>query len=346
VRSHCCRSPLPILALSLSLPSCASVLAERPPDWAQNGQAHAYPTERYLVGVGSGTSLDGARDLARAELARQFSVKIEAILETEQTSDSVRSSGGLLLLDHESVRDLVRTKSEETLQGVQIAQVYVDGGRGLTFALAVLERRPAEERLIGRIDELDKEAASQLAIAKATRDDRLARLRALTAARRLLRERTVLNDQLVVLERTGQGPRGSVGPAGLGEAIRETLASIRVRVVASLPGEVESAVQEAVAAVGLSVTREEVDAELVLRAELSMQVSDRLRESGFVYSEGVLLVSLEPRTENQPPLAGRYSAKDGGRTEPEATARVLRRLHGRLVVELRKTLDSYLASKS
>ena len=44
------------------------------PDWL-DGRHPEYPRERYLVGVGDAEALDGARDRARAEIARVFEVR-------------------------------------------------------------------------------------------------------------------------------------------------------------------------------------------------------------------------------------------------------------------------------
>jgi hypothetical protein len=334
-----------VLGLVLGLCKATPVRAQSAPDWVQGGRSKSYPAARYLIGVGSGSSLDGARDSARGDLAKQFSVKIDAVLETEQASESVKTNDGRFVRDLDKTRNEVRTRTQETLQGVLVPETYADAKTGLTYALAVLEREPAAQRIATRIAEIDKALEAQLKEGNKPSAEKLPRIRSLTNARRLVDERDILNTQLIVIDASGRGRPSSVDRVKISDAAREALAALSVFIDSAtpLPADIQSGIEEVVAQEGLSLSRKEGEADLVLHVDLTMQVTDRRRESGFIYGEGVLTASLEAKQSNQPAFASRQSAKDGGKTEAEATRKANRRLRDKIVLQLKKDLNAYLA---
>ena len=61
-----------LIVLLLLLAGCASGR----PDWTESGKSNEYPASRYLTGIGTAADLGTAKDRARANLAKIFSVKI------------------------------------------------------------------------------------------------------------------------------------------------------------------------------------------------------------------------------------------------------------------------------
>jgi len=319
--------------------------AESTPDWVRTGQSGAYPAERYMVGVGSAGTLDAARDIARGELAKQFSVRIETLFESEQVAQTSQMNSGLFMMDSDRSRALVRSQSDQTLQGIQIAQTYVQKDGSLTYALAVLERRPAERLLVERIADLDQAVEAQAGASASERTDKIARLRAMVRAAALLRERDVLNSQLTVVNPGLRARPTLVSAAKIGDAIREILPSIKVFIDSAepLPTDTRSGAEEAVSKIGFAVTKDKPRADFVLHVDLGMHLTDRLLESGFIYADGVLTTQLESRIGDQPSMTGRQVAKDGGKTAAEAIRKVQRRLREKLVIEVRREIDACLA---
>ena len=339
-----------VLASVLSLLFACTGLAHAAakPDWVEKGTAKAFPAIRYLIGIGSGAGLDAAKESARADLAKQFSVKIEATLETEQSALSVRTDKGTSREDKERTRELVKSKTSETLNGLAISATYTDSKTGLVFALATLERGPAGERLTAAIEEMDTQIATQLARAKAPESDKLTRLRALSTSRRLLVERGVANGQLMVLDLAGQGLPSKVDSVKLGGEIREALGGIRVWLTAPapLPDAVSNAIKETIGKTGLSLARNEANAELLLNTQLDIALTDRRAESGFFYAEGTLLCELTSLLPDKGAYAIKQAGKDGGKTEEEARRKAVKRLREKLISELVKSLNDYLTPKS
>jgi len=319
--------------------------AESTPDWVQTGQSRAYPAGRYMVGVGSAGTLDAARDIARGELAKQFSVRVEIMFENEQVAQTSQMNSGLFMMDSDRSRALVRSQSDQTLQGIQIAQTYVQKDGSLTYALAVLERRRAEGQLVERIADLDQAVEAQSGTSASEHTDKIARLRALVRVAALLRERDVLNSQLTVVNPGLRARPTLVSAAKIGDAIREILPSIKVFIDSAevLPTDIRSGAEEAVSKIGFAVTKDKPKADFLLHVELGMHLTDRLLESGFIYADGVLTTQLESRIGDQPSTTGRQVAKDGGRTEAEAIRKAQRRLRDKLVIEVRREIDAYLA---
>lgn len=325
----------------------AHAASAKKPDWVEKGQAKAYPPIRYMIGIGSGAGLDAAKESARADLAKQFSVKIEATLETEQTALSVRSDKGTSREDSERTRELVKSKTSEVLNGLAISATYTDDKTGLVFALATLERGPAGERTTSKIEELDTQIAAQLERAKAPGTDKLSRLRALALSRQLLVERSVQNGQLLVLDLAGQGLPPKVDSTKLGAEIREALGGLRVWIASQepLPEELANAIKETIGKTGMTLAKNEAEAELLLKATLTLAITDRKAETGFVFAEGSLLCELESRLPDSGAYASKQAAKDGGKTEEEARRKAVKRLREKLTSDLTKNLNDYLTPK-
>ena len=82
------KASIPYLFLSLVL-ACAA----RAPEWI-HGSSGRYPFDRYMTGVGRGQSEDGARDSARAEIAKIFKTYIASTTQVYTKALQVLSDKG------------------------------------------------------------------------------------------------------------------------------------------------------------------------------------------------------------------------------------------------------------
>ena len=125
-----------LLALALLAAPGLSLAAEMP-DWVKgHGVSGAYPTSRYLLGIGQGSggeeATESAKQQAAADLARQISVQIES-----SVVDVTNEKKGRLEND---LTSRIRATSDVRLEGIRF-EIYRK--RKKVWALAVLERQPA-----------------------------------------------------------------------------------------------------------------------------------------------------------------------------------------------------------
>ncbi len=150
-----------LLALAFLLFSGGEARAKDRPEWLEGGRDHRFPTQRYLVGVGSGPATgdetadtNRADSAARANIAKQIQVQVkEAITDIQREEEGKKGSAGSVTeVKSESSVDL-------SLEGVTIAERYFDSKRDIHYSLAVLERSDAAGRLRDKIRDLLKAVA-------------------------------------------------------------------------------------------------------------------------------------------------------------------------------------------
>ncbi|MFP4696210.1 LPP20 family lipoprotein, partial [Thiohalospira sp.] len=184
------------LLLALALGGCASgPEREDRPGWVDGGELADHPREGWLTGTGRADTLAAARDRARAELARSFRVRVES-----ESREVTRLEAGELEQEAES---RIRTRTEEVLTGVTIAETWRAPEGGAYHALAVLDRTRAARRLRQEIGDLDGAIQRQVEAAESARDP-LERVAALGRALEHQRARAGLQARLRVVGATGR----------------------------------------------------------------------------------------------------------------------------------------------
>lgn len=214
----------------LTLTACAAGGDKKDarPGWV-DGVSEQYPRNAYLTGVGIADQLGNARDRARSEVAKIFRV---AVNERSSDSRSFTQSGSVSNFEQEIQRDLV-TRTEQVLEGVQIADTWEDG-TGRIYALAILDRARAAMRLRTDINGLDRAASAMMQRARASSDPFLKAKLALDIVENQ-RRRAALQSMLQAVDSTGRGipPQWSV--AELEADLQTTLARIELRAEGEQP---------------------------------------------------------------------------------------------------------------
>ncbi|MGH8402412.1 MAG: LPP20 family lipoprotein, partial [Gammaproteobacteria bacterium] len=158
-----------VLALLLTtLAACSSNTkpGNAQPDWV-SGQSTKYSSSAYLLGRGQSDDPAIARDRARADLAKIFSVKI-----SEQTRDvsSYSNSAGARSQNKLDVSRNISTRTDEILRGVEIADTWQDPVTRQYYALAVLPRFKADAALRQQIADLDASTQAYMNQAQGSND--------------------------------------------------------------------------------------------------------------------------------------------------------------------------------
>ncbi len=288
-------APIRVIAfagvLLLLLSACASDGDRSPagarPSWVDEAY-RVYPSSQYLVGTGEAATAALAKDRARADLAKVFSVAID---ERGEDSTVVRQDA-----DGQQrqmlIRREIRTQTKQVLEGVEIADVWFDPEQKQYHALAILRRARTRRVLTEQIAPLDRQTGVYLEQAEASREV-LARIAYLARALKLQRRRDALQRLLRVVDSSGRGIAVRWPLPAITAAIDDSFARLSVRPGAracdgSYQQGLEQALRGALAAAGMA---SDDAAGIDLLARLSLD--DRVQRQGWYWLRGRLSLVLK-----------------------------------------------------
>lgn len=276
-----------ILIISAGLLTACSpgVKPNAQPDWVL-GQSSKYPASAYLSGRGQADNLAIARDRARADLAKIFSVNVSE--QTRDVSKFSQDAAGPAQNSLDVSRNL-STRTNELLRGVEIADTWQDPQTGSFYALAVLSRLKTDAALRQQVADLDAGTQAYMNQAQSS-SDLFARIAAATRAVQLQSTRAGLQQELQVVDITGRG-MAPLWPLGKLQADRAALVK-QLQISAAATGQDAPAVQNilagALADAGFTVT---AHAPYTMTANLNY-ANLAPREDGWYWITGTLQVNL------------------------------------------------------
>ena len=132
----------------------------QPGDWAVTGTHPDYPVTRFVVGVGSGSSVREADDSARGEIAKYFKASVVAVDIQEQVYKQEEKNGASRSSYTVDFRTYTRIRGEAELEGIRVqARKLVDG---VHHSLAVLDKLKSAQRLLQQASDIDSEVGRLL----------------------------------------------------------------------------------------------------------------------------------------------------------------------------------------
>lgn len=146
------------------------------PRWVDDGDAAGYPRELNIVGVGS-SAVGGdkirayADDRARAEVGKEIRVQISAQLDTVAEDYTRVNKGKAETQSSSRVVEQIKSKVDIVLDGVSIAERWVDPDSGMNWSLAVLDRKSTGEMIRDKMNQLLQDVRKDAAMG---RDDQKA----------------------------------------------------------------------------------------------------------------------------------------------------------------------------
>ena len=289
--------PIIILICLLLMGACAK--APVVPDWIAGNSAE-YSSHRYLLGRGEAASVGLARDRARADLAKNFSVQVH-----EQSTDKLlwqQGGEGLQGLQTTISRNIL-TQTNRLIEGVQIAETWRAEEGGNYHVLAVLDRLQAGNRLRARINQLDNETADSINRAR----DEEALPEQISAARNALEAQLKRRNQqtfLTIIDTTGTGIRPKYQLAELKNDFDKLLSrwEITPRITQDDLGGGENLLAGALGNIGVLHRADATAADYLLLGELAAKELNTT--DGWYWLRGVLTVSLQDR--NSERIIGTY----------------------------------------
>lgn len=330
-------SRLIALALTITFISgCAS--GPEKPDWIA-GNSAKYPNKSYLIGRGQGSSPQQSRDRARADLAKIFQV---AVTEASEDIVTYRQSGQESDLQADYSAEVVRavaTRTEQILEGVQIAEQWENTSSKTHHALAVLDRSRAANRLRDAIRTYDDRTAEYLQTARSA-DELLVKIGAADRAVDAQIKRASNQKVLRIVDSTGIGLSPLYNFAELVGDRDELLARMHIQpqVGADSLGGFDTILAGAVATTGFSTAGDD-DANHILEGRFEhTQFEDAQKWYWVRGSMQVTLLSLPGRKSmGTQRWTIKVSAQDAGTAQQRARTELERVLNR----DLRATIISF-----
>ena len=306
------------------------------PDWIA-GNPVEYSSNRYLLGRGQASSVGLARDRARADLAKNFSVQIH-----EKSTDELlwqQGGEGLQGLQTSITRN-IQAQTDQLIEGVQIAETWRAEEGGDYHVLAVLDRLKAGNRLRTRINQLDADTAGS--INRARREAALPDQ--ISAARDALESQLQRHQQqalLTIVDVTGTGIKAKYQLADLKNDFDQLLGrwEITPEMVQDDLGGGEDLLAGALGNIGILHRAEAAEADYLLVGEL---VSEELSTTdGWHWRRGVFTVSLQDRNSKRIFGTHQWFFKTSSRQAEMAEIRARSKLAAILDRELLEVLTSF-----
>ena len=325
-------------AISLLAACSTAKPGDARPDWV-NGNSSQYPAASYLTGHGQSDNMALAKDRARAELAKNFSVNVsEQSTDTSSYSqNSADSAAGKNSLD---VSRNINTRTEQVLTGVEISDTWQDPKAQQYYALATLSRSKAATALRQQIGDLDAGTASSLSQAQNS-SDLFDKISAAGQAVDAQQTRAGLQKELQVVDPSGMGIPSSWSLGKL-QADRSALLK-QLQVKASAEGQNAQAVQKllagALADSGFTVTE---GAPYTMTAGLNY--SDLPPQGGWFWISGTLQVSLNG-SDNRAHGVRRWDLKVSGSDRQIAQQRLMDQVAQDLQSDIQGTMMEFAAGK-
>ncbi|OGQ98089.1 MAG: hypothetical protein A2284_05695 [Deltaproteobacteria bacterium RIFOXYA12_FULL_61_11] len=263
------KASIPYLFLSLVL-ACAA----RAPEWI-HGSSGRYPFDRYMTGVGRGQSEDGARDSARAEIAKIFKTYIASTTQVYTKALQVLSDKGQSETMSTALDEVTKASTDKTLEGVIVAETFEQGG--VWYALAVLDRAKMRNSLMQRISNLDDEVGKLVVGAEAT-SDKVQRIKALKKAITLMLQREAANSEYAIVTKAGVGMPTELTLESLTGKLETMLYQdfiIAVEVTGDEAETIRAALVEGLTGAGFVVDTSGKGGDLLVKGTVSIEKADR-----------------------------------------------------------------------
>lgn len=333
--------PHRIIALLILLLLTDIALA-KPPVWVE-GQSTRFPAVLYLVGVGQGSSRDGANASALATIAKIFRAKIE-----QQTNDwekylQIESRGKTQIEQKKTMELLTRVSTDKVIEGVQIVETAQDGP--VYYALAILDRLQATASLTERITDMDENIHEAVHLAR-NAPDKISRIKNYKRAINTFLLRNAANTDLQIVSIKGMGIPSPLSLMEIAQEFDEWLSKnflIDVKVAGVHGPVVQKAVIEALLREGFPVNGEKQtgpEPDLLVRGDVVLSPLT-LPGKAFKYVRWCVDLTISETKGNKIVGVLTKSGREGHISASEVEARAIRAIPRAIMTDIGGRIAEY-----
>ena len=327
------------IAAMLLLAACSNAKPENArPDWVL-GNSAKYTASAYLTGRGQGDNMAEAKDRARADLAKIFSVNVSEQSHDASSYSQTNAGGTAVVQNTMDVSRSINTRTDQVLTGVEISETWQDPATQQYYALATLSRAKAGTALRQQITDLDAATRGYIAAAQGS-SDLFDKITASGQAVDAQQTRAGLDQALQVVDLTGNGIPAS-WPLGQLQADHAALLK-QLQITATAEGREQAAVRKVLAGALANAGFTVMDG-AAYTADASLDYANLKPQGGFYWITGTLQVTLSGG--NRAHGVRRWDLKVSG-TDPQlAQQRLMDQVAQYLQSDIQSTVLGFAGSK-
>ena len=333
-----------LLAAVLSaalLSSCAVGRSTGKPDWI-DGTSAKYGDTQFLIGRGQAGNQEDAKDRARADLAKVFEVSINVETADTQTYKSAGSQGKTETQNTAQVSRTIATRTDQIIQGIQIAEIWQQPATKTYYALAVLPRLQAANSLRQEIERLDTATQNDIQQAR-NNPDLLIKIAAASRALNAQVQRQSYQKSLKILDRTGRGlePQWNIGKltSDLDALLKRV--HIAARISPDSPGELGTMLSGGLSTAGFLIETGQNPDYLM---EASLQLNDLGIQDSWHWFRGTLEIKLSEQANGRIRGTKRWDIKSSGQQQTVARQRAIEQVDAILKKDLYSAIIGFVTN--
>ena len=135
------------------------------PDWI-NGISKKYPVDAYIIGIGIGDTVDGARSAARAEIAKVFKSRVAQAAQDISKEKTVQEGKKSKTSSYSETSLQTNTSTDEVLEGVEISETWFNEKSKVHYGLAVLNKQKTRVALAHALSNAEEATQALMSAAK------------------------------------------------------------------------------------------------------------------------------------------------------------------------------------
>ncbi|MBA3581798.1 MAG: LPP20 family lipoprotein [Gammaproteobacteria bacterium] len=309
--------------------ACANLSAERP-SWLDDPNS-VYPQAEYLSASGSADTAEKAKDRAMANTAKIFSVTISSasrdVLQVQQNTDINNKTESV----ERSAQMFTNSIAAQTMEGVNIAREWRDPKTQEYYALAIISRAQAANKLRAALRGID-EALEDLARRANASAQPLEKARLYNAMLKLMPDREALQEKMRIVNLQGLAYPAEYTVNALENQRRLALEQVVVSIAVTEAAMAYKSNLEA----GLNALGVKLAPTAALQVSLDIKMEPITQKDGWYWLRGEVVLSLNENAVTINRIAEPF--KVPATTKEEAMVRGLRKADEVISLRLNEVL--------
>lgn len=337
-----------ILLFVVTLVACKSqgtvqkggVVSGKQPAWVTT-ESFDYQHKDYIVGKGSASNLETAKNRALANLSKTFELKIQEESKTVLDVQSKIINGKENYSKDTRLSQNITIETDKVLEGARVAETWFNKPVLEYHALAVLKRSQAGRNIRQQIDELDQSTQSELTRAKSGNDKLLA-MAAMNQAYSLQLQRQTLQKTLKVIDLKGVGKPAKWNLADLRGDLENQLLALKIsgNVSSTEIKQLGRLLKGSMSRAGFPAVNGKADFVL----EASSTLTDVGRRAGWYWVRGKITVKLVERNSRKVRGTHTWSFKSSADSKSVAVSRLVTKADKAMKADMKNVILEFATS--
>lgn len=309
------------------------------PDWVSNGKSGDYPSNQYLTAMAEGDNEADAGEKARIQIEKVFRARFDRKYLDTLALGKITIDGKVQNLHAKRAEEIVTDRLGKLMNGIRIAETWVNPKTRRAYALAVLPRAQAAVKLNEELYTLDR--ATNAFLGQVNRkSDPLDKIQLTAQAIDTQVARRSLTRTLMEVDRRGKAtpPRWRLGK--LSASLDGLLLQVRVsqQVEQDPTKRLDRSLVDALTIAGFYIDSSKRP-EFIMRGTL--ELNDGGERDGWRWMNATVEVKMvESRTSRNRGKV-RWSIQAAGKTEEQARQRIIAKIDSLLKSEMRGTVVKF-----